>query len=292
MTSLGFGAAQINAGLERLFGWQVSTEHKLLLVAVIAGAAVLSVSSGLKRGIRCIVARQCLARRADTRGGAGVCADHPDRAKFLHQVGRLSGELAVADIRDGARPERLVVDLDDILLGLVDQLDAVRSIVHRPHLARPHGPRICSRRAPGPDRHQLRVAVDHGRRGDLRRRAGPEIIEIARAYSGAVALCDDRFPPIGPVGHGHCRGCHFAGGDLLCNQRRQRRPGGHGDAVGRSPRTAGARARAMGRGYRRRGGRATGGGRSRRAASRGHGCGAALRAGADRAHGRLHRRVA
>jgi choline/glycine/proline betaine transport protein len=51
-TSLGFGAEQINAGLARLFGWQVSTEHKLLLVAAIAGAAVLSVSSGLKRGIR------------------------------------------------------------------------------------------------------------------------------------------------------------------------------------------------------------------------------------------------
>ena len=51
-TSLGFGADQINAGLNRLFGWHVSTEHKLLLVAVICGAAVLSVSSGLNRGIR------------------------------------------------------------------------------------------------------------------------------------------------------------------------------------------------------------------------------------------------
>jgi choline/glycine/proline betaine transport protein len=51
-TSLGFGAAQINAGLDRLFGWHVSTEHKLLLVAAISGAAVLSVSAGLKRGIR------------------------------------------------------------------------------------------------------------------------------------------------------------------------------------------------------------------------------------------------
>lgn len=51
-TSLGFGAAQINAGLERLFGWHVSTEHKLLLVAAISGAAVLSVSAGLDRGIR------------------------------------------------------------------------------------------------------------------------------------------------------------------------------------------------------------------------------------------------
>lgn len=51
-TSLGFGAEQINAGLARVFGWSVSIEHKLLLVAVIAGAAVLSVSSGLERGIR------------------------------------------------------------------------------------------------------------------------------------------------------------------------------------------------------------------------------------------------
>ncbi|MGD8551798.1 MAG: BCCT family transporter [Methyloceanibacter sp.] len=51
-TSLGFGADQINAGLARLFGWQVSMEHKLLLIAIITGAAVLSVGSGLERGIR------------------------------------------------------------------------------------------------------------------------------------------------------------------------------------------------------------------------------------------------
>jgi choline/glycine/proline betaine transport protein len=51
-TSLGFGAEQINAGLNRLFGWQVSTEHKLLLVAAISGVAILSVSSGVRRGIR------------------------------------------------------------------------------------------------------------------------------------------------------------------------------------------------------------------------------------------------
>jgi choline/glycine/proline betaine transport protein len=51
-TSLGFGAEQINAGLHRLAGWDVSTEHKLLLVAIISGAAVVSVSTGLERGIR------------------------------------------------------------------------------------------------------------------------------------------------------------------------------------------------------------------------------------------------
>ncbi|MGE3529833.1 MAG: BCCT family transporter [Methyloceanibacter sp.] len=51
-TSLGLGAAQINAGLDRLFGWDVTIEHKVLLVAAISAAAVLSVSSGLERGIR------------------------------------------------------------------------------------------------------------------------------------------------------------------------------------------------------------------------------------------------
>lgn len=51
-TSLGFGAEQINAGLDRLFGWEVSVEHKLLLVAGIAATAVISVSSGLERGIK------------------------------------------------------------------------------------------------------------------------------------------------------------------------------------------------------------------------------------------------
>jgi choline/glycine/proline betaine transport protein len=51
-TSLGLGADQINAGLSRLFGWHVSLEHKLLLIAIISGAAVVSVSSGLERGIR------------------------------------------------------------------------------------------------------------------------------------------------------------------------------------------------------------------------------------------------
>lgn len=51
-TSLGFGAEQINAGLDRLFGWEISLEHKLLLIAVIAATAVISVSSGLDRGIK------------------------------------------------------------------------------------------------------------------------------------------------------------------------------------------------------------------------------------------------
>jgi choline/glycine/proline betaine transport protein len=51
-TSLGFGAAQINAGLEQLFGFEISITHRLLIVAGITAVAVFSVASGLKRGIK------------------------------------------------------------------------------------------------------------------------------------------------------------------------------------------------------------------------------------------------
>ena len=291
-TSLGFGAAQINAGLERLFGWQVSTEHKLLLVAVIAGAAVLSVSSGLKRGIRLLslanvwLAALILVVVLVSAPIIPIARNFSIRlADYLVNLPWLTFETA----RDQSGWSSIWTTFYwgwwiswtpfvGLFIARISRGRTVREFVLGVLLV-PTGITFVWLSIMGG------AAISAAR-------AGPEIIEIARENSGAVALCDDRFPPIGPVGHGHCRGCHLAGGDLLCNQRRQRRPGGHGDAVGRSPRTAGARARAMGRGYRRRGGRATGGGRSRRAASRGHGCGAALRAGADRAHGRLHRRVA
>ncbi len=51
-TSLGFGAAQINAGLEQLFGFEISVQHRLLIVAGITMVAVFSVASGLRRGVR------------------------------------------------------------------------------------------------------------------------------------------------------------------------------------------------------------------------------------------------
>jgi choline/glycine/proline betaine transport protein len=51
-TSLGFGVAQINAGLDSLFGIGISVQIQVLLVAVITMIATTSVMAGLDAGIR------------------------------------------------------------------------------------------------------------------------------------------------------------------------------------------------------------------------------------------------
>ena len=51
-TSLGLGAAQINAGFGQLFGMQQGIGRQLLLIAAITCVATISVVSGLHRGIR------------------------------------------------------------------------------------------------------------------------------------------------------------------------------------------------------------------------------------------------
>jgi len=51
-TSLGLGAAQVNAGFGKLFGMPQGTGAQLLLIAGITAVATISVVSGLHRGIR------------------------------------------------------------------------------------------------------------------------------------------------------------------------------------------------------------------------------------------------
>ncbi|VFR51849.1 High-affinity choline uptake protein BetT [plant metagenome] len=51
-TSLGLGVAQINSGLNHLFGVTVSIPVQILLIVITCGLATLSVASGLDRGIR------------------------------------------------------------------------------------------------------------------------------------------------------------------------------------------------------------------------------------------------
>lgn len=51
-TSLGFGVAQINAGLDTLFGIGISTNIQVILVLVITAIATTSVLAGLDAGIR------------------------------------------------------------------------------------------------------------------------------------------------------------------------------------------------------------------------------------------------
>ena len=51
-TSLGFGAQQINAGLNYLFGIPQSTSVQVILICIITGIATLSVVSGIGKGVR------------------------------------------------------------------------------------------------------------------------------------------------------------------------------------------------------------------------------------------------
>lgn len=51
-TTLGLGVAQMNAGLNQLFGLPISTTSQVILVVIVSVLATLSVVSGLKKGIR------------------------------------------------------------------------------------------------------------------------------------------------------------------------------------------------------------------------------------------------
>jgi choline/glycine/proline betaine transport protein len=51
-TSLGLGAMQVAAGLERVFGWDLGDLGLLALIAIITGFATISVVLGLDRGIK------------------------------------------------------------------------------------------------------------------------------------------------------------------------------------------------------------------------------------------------
>lgn len=51
-TSLGFGASQINAGLSYLFGLPANTTVQIWLMVGVVGLAIISVATGLEKGIR------------------------------------------------------------------------------------------------------------------------------------------------------------------------------------------------------------------------------------------------
>jgi choline/glycine/proline betaine transport protein len=51
-TSLGLGASQVNAGFSYLFGLDVSTTNQIIIMCIITGLAVISVATGLDKGIK------------------------------------------------------------------------------------------------------------------------------------------------------------------------------------------------------------------------------------------------
>ncbi|WP_114325832.1 BCCT family transporter [Candidatus Colwellia aromaticivorans] len=51
-TSLGLGASQVNSGFGYLFGLDISTTNQIIIMCVITGLAVISVATGLDKGIK------------------------------------------------------------------------------------------------------------------------------------------------------------------------------------------------------------------------------------------------
>ena len=164
-TSLGLGALQINSGLN--FVWDVETSTGLAVVII----AVLTLAVRALGGVGSREGRAVPEQLQHGGGGraAGVHparrADrvHPRHAGLRHR--RLLRGPRRPELRDRRLRRRGVArQLDDLLLGLVDVLDAVRRHVPGAHLQGPDDPRVRDRRAADPERRELRLVRDPRRR--------------------------------------------------------------------------------------------------------------------------------
>ncbi len=189
-TSLGFGATQANAGLNMLFGIPVGTTTEVVLITAITAVALVSVVRGLDGGVKVLSEINMglallLLLFVLIVGPTGAIL-----AGVLEQHCRLwrGSAAAVAPIR--ARGHQLRPGLDGVLLGLVDQLVALRGHVHRPRQPRPDRARVPHLRVVDS---QLRLrAVDGGvrRHGDHTsscRTASPR--SARRRWSSSSSRC-------------------------------------------------------------------------------------------------------
>ena len=159
-TSLGLGVAQINSGLNHLFGVPVGVTTQIILIIVTCGLATLSVASGLDKGIRIpseanLVLAAVLLLFVLVAGPTVFLFQ-----TFVQNTGAYLSDIVNKTFNLCLRADRLDRRLDAVLLGLVDRVVAFCGPVHRPHLARPHHPRIRQRRAAGAGR--LHAVLDDG----------------------------------------------------------------------------------------------------------------------------------
>ena len=236
-TSLGLGALQINSGLNFLWDVTISNTVGVVIIVVITALFVLSAVSGVERGIQFL---------SNLSGGATIAlmvffliagptvfiigtAIESIGNYLIHLAG---DELPHGDVRRPGVDGRV----DDLLLGVVDLVGAVRRHVRRAHLARPHDPRVHPRRRRDADRPRLRLVrdrrLDRHQPADDRpgrpRRDGRDARAVA-VHGARAAAADDRH--VGPV----------ADPDrVLLHQRRRRGGDRDGDARVARPARAGA----------------------------------------------------
>ena len=165
--SLGLGALQIGGGMVSTnLVDKVSSGMLVAIIAVLTACFVASAISGIEKGIQWLsninmVLAVLLAIIVFVGGptlfilniipsAIGDFIDElPAMASRTAAVGNKANPVYTAMgafiTHRGSREQghvRVAVLLDDLLLGLVDLLDALRGHVHRPHLARPHHPAI------------------------------------------------------------------------------------------------------------------------------------------------------
>ena len=134
-TSLGLGVNQMATGLNVLFGVDPGIITQVLLIVVISIIATISAVSGVGNGIRIISEWNIWL-------SVVLLAFFLFFGPFQWLERDPDGLL---DSRN-QRGDRLARRLDNLLLGLVDFLGALRRNVHRTHQPRPDNPRIHDRR--------------------------------------------------------------------------------------------------------------------------------------------------
>ena len=212
--SLGLGALQIRSGLHIVAGHQRDGQH-----------GPRRHHHGAHRGVRAVGRfrrRPGHPVAVEHQHGAGHDAGavrirrrpngfHPQpAANVARQLLPGPGDDVGAHGCRGRRRRHLAAVVDDLLLGVVDLLDAVRRHVHRADLAGPHHPSVRHRRAAGAKRGVAGVVRSLRRRGDQRPagRRGPG----RRGQHRAAAVQPAR--PV-PDRHHRERARDGAGGDLL-----------------------------------------------------------------------------
>ena len=147
-TSLGFGAVQINAGLNYLFGVSIGISSQFIIIAVITVLFVISAWSGLSKGIKYLSNTNLVLALALL--GLIVILG-PTLLIFNMFTDSFGGYLAnIVNMSMRTAPlnteNREWLDgLDDLLLGLVDLLGTVCQYVHRPCIKRSYNPGVYDR---------------------------------------------------------------------------------------------------------------------------------------------------
>ena len=139
-TSLGLGVSQMATGLNFLFGVDPGITTQVILIAIISVVATFSAVSGVGNGITHHLGVEHLAERGPARLLPVRRAVPVADGVLRHRRRRLPLERhpdGLPDLQRGRR-RRLAGRLDDLLLGLVDLLGALRRDVHRPDQPRPN----------------------------------------------------------------------------------------------------------------------------------------------------------